>query len=59
MLLGNELRKLRRGSEVARLTLPESPGSVWSLSEDSQGNLWISSSNRGFTRVTAGGALTR
>jgi signal transduction histidine kinase/ligand-binding sensor domain-containing protein len=59
VLLGNELRKLRRGTEVARTLLPETPGGVWSLSEDSQGNVWIASYNQGFTRVTADGVLTR
>jgi signal transduction histidine kinase/ligand-binding sensor domain-containing protein len=59
LLLGRELRKLRQGSEVARLLLPESPGGVWSMFEDSENNVWIASYNRGFCRVTPEGAMSR
>lgn len=59
LLLGKELRKLRRGTEVARHVLTEEPGGVWSLAEDSQGNVWIASYNEGFIRVTASGASRR
>src|SRR6185369_13383402 len=50
LLLGSELRKLRRGAQVDRVTLPEKPGQVWSMSEDSQCNVWIATSDRGVCR---------
>ncbi len=59
LLLGKELCKLRRGAEVVRNALADKPGGVWSLAEDSQGNVWIASYNEGFTRVTVGGAMRR
>jgi ligand-binding sensor domain-containing protein len=59
LLLGRELRKLRRGLEVTRIDLPEAPGGVWSLSEDSRGNVWIATYNHGFCRVTPDGTMTR
>jgi ligand-binding sensor domain-containing protein len=59
LVLGNELRKLRRGTEVARMILPERPGGVWSLSEDSHGSVWIATYEKGVCCVTTNGALTR
>ena len=59
LLLGRELRKLRRGLEVMRIDLSEAPGGVWSLSEDSRGNVWIATYNHGFCRVTLDGTMTR
>ncbi len=59
LLLGKDLRKVRRGAVVARVALPESPGSVWSLCEDSQGNVWIASFNQGFSRIAPGGDMRR
>ena len=48
LLLGNELRRLRRGTEVARVASGGAPrGGVWSLSEDSQGNVWIATFDQG------------
>lgn len=57
LLLGNELRRLRRGTEVARVTLSEPPGGVWSLSEDSQGNVWIATFDQGVCRVSTNGTM--
>ena len=59
LLLGRELLKLRRGLEVMRVELPETPGGFWSLSEDSRGNVWIATYNQGFCRVTPDGTMTR
>jgi signal transduction histidine kinase/ligand-binding sensor domain-containing protein len=59
LLLGRELRKLRRGLEVMRIDLPEAPGGIWSLSEDSRGNVWIATYNHGFCRVAPDGTMTR
>jgi len=59
LLLGKELRKYRRGVEAARIVLPESPGGVWSVSEDGEGRVWIASFNRGFCYVTPAGRMTR
>ena len=59
VLLGVELRKLRRGMEVSRVTLSELPGGTWSLSEDSQGNVWIATHDNGVCRVATNGTLTR
>ncbi|MHC1764506.1 MAG: two-component regulator propeller domain-containing protein [Verrucomicrobiia bacterium] len=59
LLTKQELLKLRRGTTVARLSIPEDPGSVWSLFEDSEGNVWIASYNQGFSRITPGGVMTR
>lgn len=59
VLLGRELHHIRGDREVARRTLPEAPGGVWSLSEDSQGNLWIATHNRGFCQLAPDGTLRR
>jgi PAS domain S-box-containing protein len=59
VLLGEDLRKVRRGVEVARRRLPERPGGVWSLSEDSRGNVWIATRDRGVCRVAPDGAMER
>jgi ligand-binding sensor domain-containing protein len=59
LALGNELRKLRHGAEVARVRLPERPGGVWSLSEDSKGNVWIATHDRGICRVATDGGMVR
>lgn len=59
VLLGRELHHMRGDREVARRTLPEAPGGVWSLSEDSQGNLWIATHNRGFCQLAPDGTMRR
>jgi ligand-binding sensor domain-containing protein len=57
LLLGKELRRLRRGTEVARVTLSEPRGGVWSLSEDSLGNVWIATFDQGVCRVSTNGTM--
>ena len=54
-----QLIRLRHGAEVARVTLADTPGSVWSLSEDSQGNVWIATFDKGICRVAPDGTMTR
>ncbi len=58
VLLGNELLEFRGGRQFGRRTLLESPGRVWSMSEDRLGNVWIASYNQGFSRVTPGGVMS-
>jgi signal transduction histidine kinase/ligand-binding sensor domain-containing protein len=59
VLLGRDLHHIRGDRVVARRTLPEAPGGVWSLSEDSQGNLWIATHNRGFCQLAPDGTMRR
>jgi signal transduction histidine kinase/streptogramin lyase len=47
VLLGHELRRFSRGTEVARLRVEEPVRAIWSMTEDTQGNLWICSSHEG------------
>ena len=57
LLLGRELRRLRHGVEVARLTLPARPGGIWRMSEDSQGHVWIATHDRGVSRIDPKGTM--
>lgn len=58
VLLTKELLKLRQGSEISRLALPQLKGGLWSLCEDSRSNLWISSYDSGLYRLSPGGDLS-
>ncbi|MHC1764476.1 MAG: two-component regulator propeller domain-containing protein [Verrucomicrobiia bacterium] len=57
VLLAKELLRFRGGSEVSRLALPQIKGGFWSMSEDSQTNLWICSYDSGLFQLTRGGNL--
>jgi signal transduction histidine kinase/ligand-binding sensor domain-containing protein len=59
LLLGRELLKLRRTTVITRVTLPETSGGVWGLTEDSGGGVWITTHNAGVCRVTTSGATLR
>ena len=59
LLFGQTLRKYEKGSEVKRLELPESPGGFWGMSEDRDGNIWISTYDNGLCRVSPEGNLRR
>jgi PAS domain S-box-containing protein len=59
LLVEKELRKYRQGVEVLRVRLPELPGAFWSMSEDSLGNVWISTYRQGICRVSADGQMRR
>lgn len=59
LLVEKELRKYRHGVEVFRVRLPELPGAVWSMAEDSRGNVWISTYVQGVCQVSADGRMRR
>ncbi|HSH16968.1 MAG TPA: two-component regulator propeller domain-containing protein, partial [Verrucomicrobiae bacterium] len=59
LLLGRELIQLRHGVEAARRTLPETPGGVWSMSEDSRGNVWIATHDQGICQVRTDNTMLR
>src|SRR6266487_3758760 len=51
LLLGRELRKYREGTEVSRFELSQRPGGFWSMTEDSRGNVWVSTYDKGLCQV--------
>jgi signal transduction histidine kinase/ligand-binding sensor domain-containing protein len=57
VLLGKELLRFREDSEVSRRSVPRLRGGIWSLLEDRQANLWISSYDSGLYQFTPGGEL--
>jgi PAS domain S-box-containing protein len=59
IILGAELLKYSRGVEVGRIHLSETPGGVWSMNEDRQGNVWISTHDKGVCRVSPKGQMQR
>lgn len=54
-----ELRKYRGGIEVSRRELPEQPGGIWSLFEDSESNVWICTLDSGLCRIAPDGEVRR
>lgn len=58
-LAGRELRKYHDGAEVGMLTLPENPGGVWNLYEDTHGNVWVATYDRGLCRIGPDGSMVR
>ena len=59
LLLGNELRKYKRGAVAERRPLPRSNFGHWGLSEDSRGNVWVSSYMGGLFRSAPSGQVNR
>src|SRR5438477_588168 len=59
ILLGKELRKYREGKEVSRRQFTQDFGGIWDLFEDSRGNVWICSYDKGLSQVTANGEVHR
>lgn len=59
IIAGRELRKYQGGVEAARVTLSEAPGGVWSVFEDTRGNVWIATHDRGVCRVSPDGTIER
>jgi PAS domain S-box-containing protein len=59
VLLGLDLIKYSRGTEVARVHLPEPPGGVWSMTEDSRSNVWICTFDKGVCQVSPNGRMRR
>lgn len=57
VFIAKQLLKFRGGSETSRISLPELKGGIWSMTEDSQTNLWICSYDSGLFQVTPGGEL--
>ena len=54
-----ELRRYRLGVEVQRVSLADFPGGIWSVSEDSCGNVWIATFDLGLCRVQPDGTFQR
>ena len=59
LLIEKSLRKFQRGAEVSRITLPELPGGLWSMAEDSHGNVWVASYGEGVNRISRDGRMRR
>ena len=59
LLVEKSLRKYKRGVEESRVTLPELPGGLWSMTEDSRGNVWFASYGEGVSRVSPDGQMRR
>jgi len=55
LVLRQELRRYRRGVEVSRVPLEQLGGGIWSVSEDSRGDVWIASFDKGLCRVQPDG----
>jgi signal transduction histidine kinase len=53
--MGQELRRFQGGKEVDRRRVLDRGGDVWSLKEDSRGNLWVCTPSRGVIQVAADG----
>jgi signal transduction histidine kinase/ligand-binding sensor domain-containing protein len=58
LISGSDLIKLRHGVEVFRRTIAGISGDLWSLSEDSRGNVWLCSTDHGLFQVSAPGKTT-
>lgn len=56
-LLGETLIRVRGGEVVRNIPLPRSFGSMWSMTEDSRSNLWLSTSDSGLVRLAADGGI--
>jgi ligand-binding sensor domain-containing protein len=59
LLVEKLLRKYKSGVEVSRVTLPELPGGLWSMTEDSRGNVWFASYGEGVSRISPDGQMRR
>jgi PAS domain S-box-containing protein len=57
VLMGRQLCKYRNGELVVHAALESLEGGVWSLSEDSAGNVWICSYDMGLYRVAPSGLM--
>ncbi len=58
LVIGETIRKHDGAREVLRLDVPGLPPGIWSLSEDSAGNLWVSTIDAGVHRVDRAGHVT-
>jgi len=59
LLLGSQLLKYSHGTEVSRRSLPELPGNIWSMTEDSRSNIWVCTIQRGVCQVLPDGKMLR
>jgi signal transduction histidine kinase/ligand-binding sensor domain-containing protein len=57
ILLGDELIKYRGAKETSRVRLRHQPNEIWSMFEDSRGNVWIA--GQGLCRVAPDGDVKR
>src|SRR5262249_21318350 len=57
LVLGKELYKYKGTAQVARIPLPQLAGSIWSVTEDSGGNVWISTVEYGLFQVRSDGVV--
>lgn len=51
VLIGAQLRRYLNGTEVSRRRIPDLPEDIWSLYEDSRGNLWVCTISHGVMQV--------
>jgi PAS domain S-box-containing protein len=59
LLAGQELHKYAHGKEVSVVRLLERPGGFWNMAEDSRGNVWICTSDKGLCQVSPDGRMQR
>jgi PAS domain S-box-containing protein len=59
ILAGTNLLKLKNGVQVERRNVTERPGGFWSLFEDKDGSVWISTYNSGLVRIARDGGFKR
>ena len=55
VLIGADVRRFAHGMEVARRSLATRPIGIWSLCEDSRGNIWMASYRAGVYRLPPNG----
>lgn len=59
IITGDSLRKFFDGDEVMRREIPGLPRGIWNISEDSNGNVWVSTYDAGVFRIDPSGRLDR
>lgn len=59
VVTATQILKLRGSQRVEVRELPERPGGLWSMTEDSAGNLWIATLDRGVLLITPEGTAHR
>lgn len=59
IVIGREIRRYRDGVLMSRMEIEESISGIWSVFEDSGGNLWICTLDQGVFRIGPKGELSR
>ncbi len=59
LVSGQNLWKYRPDEPATRVALLEWPGHPWSVTEDSQGNVWIATYDQGVSLISPSGAMRR